>query len=50
MDDLLERVTVRAVGPEEVRPVSLARAVTNVNTPEDYSRALEALEDGEHGP
>jgi len=49
MEDLLERVTVRVVEPEEVRPISLVRAVTNVNTPEDYRRALEALEDGEHG-
>jgi len=44
MEDLLERVNVRSVGPEEALPAPLTRAVLNVNTPEDYQRALEALE------
>jgi molybdenum cofactor guanylyltransferase len=45
MDDLLARVRVRAVGPEELPGADLGRAVLNVNTPEDYARALRLLED-----
>jgi molybdopterin-guanine dinucleotide biosynthesis protein A len=48
MDDLLDRLNVRAVAPEDALPAPLARAVLNVNTPEDYRRALDALE-VEHG-
>ena len=44
MEDLLDRVNVRSVGPEEALPAPLTRAVLNVNTPEDYQRALRALE------
>ena len=43
MDDLLARLRVRAVAPHEVPPARLERAVINVNTPEEYQRALEML-------
>ena len=36
--DLLERLQVRYVAPEEVADFDLERLLTNVNTPEDYSR------------
>ena len=49
MDDLLDRVVVCNVVPEQLRPLDLARAVTNVNTPEDYQRALQAQGNDEHG-
>lgn len=44
MDDLLDRLNLRLVGPAEALPAPLSRAVLNVNTPDDYRRALEALE------
>ena len=44
MDDLLDRLNVRTVGPDEALPAPLTRAVLNVNTPDDYRRALRALE------
>jgi molybdopterin-guanine dinucleotide biosynthesis protein A len=44
MEDLLGQVRVRTVTPEELRPLDLARTVTNINTPEDYRRALEVLD------
>ena len=50
MEDLLRRVRVRTVGPDEVHPARLARAVMNVNTPEDYRLALQAWEDRGDGP
>jgi len=43
MEDLLARVRVRAVAPREVQPARLERAVINVNTPEEYRRALLTL-------
>lgn len=43
MEDLLARVPVRLVWPFEVRPARLERTVINVNTPEDYQRALATL-------
>jgi molybdenum cofactor guanylyltransferase len=43
MDDLLARLRVRTVAPREVQPARLDRAVINVNTPEEYQRALEML-------
>jgi len=43
MDDLLARLRVRTVAPSEVSPARLERAVINVNTPEEYQRALQAL-------
>lgn len=50
MDDLLDRVDLHEVTPDQVVPLDLARAVTNINTPEQYQRALECLEAEEHGP
>jgi molybdopterin-guanine dinucleotide biosynthesis protein A len=41
MDALLQEVRLREVTPEQVAPLDLGRAVTNVNTPEDYRRARE---------
>jgi len=46
MDDLLDRIHVRTVRPDDAVPARLARSVTNVNTPEDYRRARELLEGG----
>ena len=43
MQALLDGVKVRIVETPEVAPLSLARSVTNLNTPEEYRRALEAL-------
>lgn len=45
MDDLLARVRVRIARPGELLPANLARAVFNVNTPEDLLRARRILED-----
>ncbi|MCZ6601261.1 MAG: molybdenum cofactor guanylyltransferase [Acidobacteria bacterium] len=50
MDDLLDRVELHEVTPEQVLPLDLVRAVMNVNTPEQYQQALEFLETDEHGP
>jgi len=50
MDDLLERVELKEVTPEQVLPLDLIRSVTNVNTPEQYQQALESLEKERHGP
>jgi molybdopterin-guanine dinucleotide biosynthesis protein A len=49
MDDLLAQVSVRVVGPEDVGPVDLDRALTNVNTPEEYQQVLRALKRDNHG-
>jgi GTP:adenosylcobinamide-phosphate guanylyltransferase len=49
MDDLLDHVPFHEVTPEQVAPLDLARAVTNINTPAQYQRALELLETEEHG-
>jgi molybdopterin-guanine dinucleotide biosynthesis protein A len=43
MEDLLARLRVRPVAPIEVYPARLERAVINVNTPEEYQRALGTL-------
>jgi molybdopterin-guanine dinucleotide biosynthesis protein A len=50
MDDLLDCVEFHEVTPEQVVPLDLVRAVTNVNTPEQYQQALEFLETEKHGP
>jgi molybdopterin-guanine dinucleotide biosynthesis protein A len=50
MDDLLERVKLSEVAPEQVLPLDLARSVTNVNTPEQYKQALQFLEKNQDGP
>jgi len=50
MDDLLSRVSVHEVTPEHALPLDLARAVINVNTPEQYQQALQVLESEKHGP
>jgi len=43
MDDLLARLRVRTVAPFEVHPARLERVAINVNTPEEYQRALQTL-------
>ena len=50
MDDLLDGVEFHEVTPEQVLPLDLARAVMNVNTPEQYQQALQFLETDEHEP
>ncbi len=50
MDDLLDRVELHEVTPEQVLPLDLVRGVMNVNTPEQYQQALQLLETDEHGP
>lgn len=50
MDDLLACVAVHEVTPEQVLPLDLVRAVTNVNTPEQYQQALQDLEKESHVP